>query len=105
MKNSLSLWSCICPKTSPLLSIIKPQLLRDIIFSKVSLLSLFLSLLITKAPKLKNHLLGAEVAGIYKYFRIIVAKVGYLSLWLAHHSSSRVYNILLVFNKFFFLDF
>jgi len=80
-----------------LLFIVKPQLLRDIISSKVSLLSLFLSLLITKAPRLKNLLLGAEVAGICKYFRTIIAKVGYLSLLLAYYFNGRVCNILLIF--------
>jgi hypothetical protein len=46
----------------------------------VSLLSLFLSLLIIRAPRLKYLSEEAEVAGICRYFRAIRDKTGYLAL-------------------------
>jgi hypothetical protein len=55
-----------------------PQLLRHIIFSKVSLLSLFLILDIIRAPWEKNLLELAKEAGIPKYFLAIKDKTGYL---------------------------
>ena len=80
LSSSKSLAICFFSSSSSL-SINTPQLLRHIIFSKVSLLSLFLSLDIIRDPWEKNLSLEAEEAGIWRYFLAIKTKQGYLNSW------------------------
>jgi hypothetical protein len=79
-----------------------PQDLRLIIFSKVSLLILFRSLLIIRAPKENSLSEGAEVAGIYKYFLANKTSTGNLSLLVFYQAKGLIYNMLVyikVYNK------
>jgi hypothetical protein len=55
-----------------------PQLFKQEIFSKVSLLSLLRNLVIIRAPWEKNLSLAIKEAGIPKYFLAIKAKIGNL---------------------------
>ena len=50
------------------------------IFSKVLLLSRLRNFVIIRAPWLKKRLLGAEEAGIPRYFRAKIANIGNLAL-------------------------
>ena len=61
-------------------SLIKTQDLRQIIYLKVSLFILFLSLVVIKAPWEKKDSILAKVVGIAKYLLAIIANKGYLFL-------------------------